>query len=213
MAFTLAVGQLVELRVYASEAEQTAINAVHFQVTQTTGGPTTDADAASGWAAIVPGLYKNVMSNDATYRGLGVRVLTGAGLLPAEAFSAIGAGVGALMSPVQPRQVCGLISAYTGFKGRSQRGRCYVPFPSNSLNDVGGVPVAGYAALLSAIKAILYGPIIIVNGGATGTAVMSPVIFHRATSTGTPVASAVTRPRWATQRRRGSYGRPNVSPV
>lgn len=206
------VGTLLRLKWYATVGDQCSINTTYYSCTVATGAPTQDSDVASGYAAVLPGFVKNLMSNQATYNGLTVQVVQPAPM-PIPAANTGGSGVGALVSNVMPRQVAGLISCYAAFSGRRFRGRVYIPFPAVNQDDTGGLPLAGYVVLLNALKALIYGPIVIPNAGATGTVTLLPVIFHRATVTSTPVVTAVSRSKWATQRRRGSFGRPNVSPV
>jgi len=56
----------------------------------------------------------------------------------------------------------------------------------------------------------LYTPTTVAAGGNDAT--LLPVVFHRATNTGNDITSYLVRPVWATQRRRGAYGRQNVPP-
>jgi hypothetical protein len=110
-----------------------------------------------------------------------------------------------------PGQVSGMLTKRTGFPGRSGRGRIYIPFPSDAfVEPTNNVPTAAYVGKLQQIANFYAADFSFVAGGTSYT--FQPVLFRKKTKTVTPLTAVQTRPRWATQRRRGNYGRVNVPP-
>jgi hypothetical protein len=137
----------------------------------------------------------------------------------APAGSIAGNGVGTAGAVHLPKQTCGLISYVDGLSGRAHRGRMYVPFPSSADNVADGVPTVGYVVNLGALLTALLVPIIVVGAG--GNTTIQPGLYHRAKVGPPPVPQSITilsgpptpSTLWATQRRRGDYGRPNRAPL
>lgn len=126
-------------------------------------------------------------------------------------FSTTLANQGALAGDPLPKQVSGIITKRTGNPGSKGRGRCYIPFPTEGVNDATGVPTAAYTTLLSNLAAALQQNLLI--GLAPNTTTLSPCVFRRSNPASSfLVLSHQQRNRWATQRRRGDYGKSNVSP-
>jgi hypothetical protein len=122
-----------------------------------------------------------------------------------------GNGFGDNAGDALPRQTSGIISLVTALGGRKNRGRVYVPFPSETDNAIAGHPTAGYVTALGDLAAILTGPYIGVGAGGN-TNDLQPVILHRVDGSVTPITGHFERSFWATQRRRGDFGRPNTGP-
>jgi hypothetical protein len=108
-------------------------------------------------------------------------------------------------------QAAGLVSKRTGLRGRAGRGRCYIPFPSTDFLDTDGTPTAAYVALLTGI-AFFFCTNIVMTDGAGNSAICVPQVSHGAGLTGSNITSYQTPKRWATQRRRGNFGRTNPPP-
>ncbi len=106
------------------------------------------------------------------------------------------------------RQLCGMISWRTLFAGPANRGRTFFPFPCTDEDSVGGVPTIAYETILNNIATALAGPIAF---GAGGMAVLG--VYHRVSRTTSPIDDWTIQRKFATQKRRGSYGRANVSPI
>jgi len=96
-----------------------------------------------------------------------------------------------------PPQVCGLITWRTGFIGRNQRGRIYLPAPAESLNNAGQVATSlkdSYAAFADAM---------LTQPDVTGLiSAFNLCILHRETLTSTDVVSYTIANDFKTQRRR-----------
>jgi hypothetical protein len=74
-----------------------------------------------------------------------------------------------------------------------------------------GIPSATYISNAQALGNVLSIPTGAIPNGA-GSLNMSPVIWHRSTNTFTLINGYVVRPKFATQRRRGDFGRVNIMP-
>lgn len=208
MAFT--VGDIIETRLFCTQTDQTSVNVRQWVVTaQVAGGPSENfvADALSN---IFANLYKALMSVGARYNGLGLRRINPLPIA-VESFSPIGAGAGAVAGTNLPRQTCGIISLRTPFGGRKYKGRIYVPFPSATDNTTNGVPTTTYGSNLALLGSQFIKDQTVISGASS--VALTPIVFHRSDRTYTQIVGAVYPLRWATQRRRGSYGRPNTSPV
>lgn len=120
-----------------------------------------------------------------------------------------GAG-GAVALPKQTAGLCRFKSLTAGSKGEN---RIYVPFPPAALNDSTGKPSAGYLSNLLDLALLLGQPMVCDSvSGAAGTLV--PTLNIRPGGAFPPdlIAAGVTAHSWATQRRRGDYGKVNKNP-
>lgn len=203
-------GNRVEMRIFTKVTNQTSINVRHYRCDSSLGLGADLAVAAQQISDSVAADLKAVLSVEATYRGLGLRIVRP---LPAglETLTSSSSGPGTGTGIVMPLQICGLISLRSMFSGRSGRGRFYVPFPPNSQGIAGGLPSAGYLTGLQPL-AVLLGNTITV-GTVPNTSVLVPAIWQRKTDTMVDIVGFITPQKWATQRRRGSFGRPNDSPI
>jgi len=219
MTTPFVVGQVVQLRFWCVDSEQASVNTNWYVVAAVGGSAATDDDLAL--EADVDGIivYPPILNNGAFYRGTQVSIHTGV-----PPYSAITAPVFSVTSPTAgnagavalPRQTCGLCRLTTALPGPKNRGRCYAPFPAADSDSGDGVPSAGYLADLITWSFVMGAGRAIAEGGRTATLVR--VIIHRPDKHGlvavpTPVSEHPTLAFWATQRRRGSFGRANKSPI
>lgn len=204
MAQTLAVGNIVELKVFNSLGSQIAINVFHFQVTATSGASITDQQAVDGFAAGVAPLYKTWMPATALHLGCRLQVIQP---LPIPVFvkNTTSAGIGARGADAMAPAVSICITKRTALAGRQFRGRVYLPFFAEDQNDASGNPTAGATNDSAGLANYILTQKIINPGG--GSATMVPVVYRRVNGTGTPVVSYTVRDRWATQRRRSQINK------
>lgn len=205
----MAVGDLMEVKFYCLQAEQVGINVRHYAVTAMAGAGLTELQLAIGFATLLAPKYKQLIAEGARFEGVGVRKIRP---LPVsmEAFSANGSGPGTVTGDTLPRQVTGLLSLRTNEAGPRRRGRVYVPFPGEFHNAANAIPSAAYTNLLSELGDALKANASITSGA--NTADLRPVIWSRVGGTSADLTVVLARQKWATQRRRGSYGRPNAIP-
>jgi hypothetical protein len=215
-AVALVVNTIYQHTVYindvalANNPTQCAVLRRYYRCTAVAG--CTEDDGASQFDAAYFALYKVLINNNAEYRGSSFKRVTAP--LPANmpAFSVANAGVGIAGAVAAPKQTAGLIKLNTIYTGKHNRGRQYVPFPATADVAGNGAPSAGYLIALGALATQLTtSPFIIVVAG--NTASFEPVIWSpRPLSSVVPIVSFLAETHFATQRRRGDYGRVNVSP-
>jgi hypothetical protein len=208
MSLHLTLGQYVQMRLYCRANDQIAENVLNYQVVAVGGAGLTLQDMATRVGSIMPASFKALLSNQATYLGLSMQQISG--VVERMAVSKTGAGVGTGGATLLPTQVCGLVSLYDGLAGRKHRGRIYLPFPSGSANDVGAIPTAAYATSVASWLATVLSPNHTIGPDST---TLELVIYHRPTANGDAVAIDTIDIKWATQRRRSVFGRPNVDPI
>lgn len=196
----------IQLKLQCVCKDQWGINILHYKRTDAVVPPLPEANVAVAMDALWAPLLKAAISSEAGYMGLSVRVLNPTGL-PAIVTASAGAGTGG--AQVLPRQVSGIITKRTEFAGRSYRGRMYVPFPSEADSDTFGAPNAGYLGALSNI-AIQMVSVVTVGAGYS----FQPVVYQRANILNSaPIINYRVNDRFATQKRRGSYGKQNSGPI
>jgi len=196
----LAVGDVVEGKIYCAAPGDIGINVRHYKVTNVT-GVVRPQDIVDLYFGYFDTAYANVMPTNCEVNSASLQKIFP---LPKEdaAASTVAATPGTIADDLLPRQTCGIITLRTGLAGRKFRGRVYIPFPPENANDGAGQPTPAYLTLLDAI-ATLHDDIITFAVGLT-TISLVPVVFHRLTGTYDQIFTAVTRPRWATQRRRNN---------
>lgn len=118
------------------------------------------------------------------------------------------AAIGTDPGQTLPQQVSGILTKVTTLAGRANRGRCYIPFPTTTYLDTDDSPNVPYVLGLDALGADLVAVRTVTDGADSST--VGAVLYHRASNTTTAVASWLSRKRWATQHRRGNYGRTNA---
>jgi hypothetical protein len=210
MPTTLAVGDVVLMTVACYRPSQVALNDFHWQVAAIGGASLTDAAVALKLDATLAPLYKPLMNGDSTYYGVRLQRISPLPK-PVAVVGEANTGVGTAVGAGLPGQVSGLMTLRTNSAGRAFRGRLYIPFPAASyFSSPLDTPTALWDTNVDAIAAILKNPYLAMIGADTVTLV--PVIWHKATRTSTPIIDAESTSKFATQRRRGNYGRPNVVP-
>lgn len=153
--------------------------------------------------------YKAMMPSVARFRGVSAQDLSSP--ISNIYFNNAHDGVGTQGVSLAPTQTSFLLRKHTLSGGRSNRGRIYVGFPSlDWVFADGGTTPAALVALL-ALAAVLGPSQTIVGAG--GTTNLDLVIWHRSGPINyTLVDSIRTTTAFATQRRRGQFGRINVPP-
>lgn len=213
---------LVSCRVWSADEEQAAVNTLWFNVSSITGDGITDEEFAEYMDTQMGTLYKNILCQNAVYRGMEVQIRRG--FLPAvETFASVlnsdSAGGGTLGTDSIPRQNCGLISFRTQRAGQRYRGRMYLPFLAvvdiTSEGEASVLYLAAADLVRVFLETFIDGDIIV---GATGTATMVSVIYHRPVGgvevvpNRTPIKEVILKTAIATQRRRGTLGKANKGP-
>jgi len=210
MAWILANQDKIEVTYFCVASEQIGVNVVHYDVSAVVGTPTYE-ELADDLTTSVADDFKPWLSDNANYSGLKIR-LVGETPAPAPVYTAGGAGVGTGGATL-PRQLAGLIRKRLDLAGPQGRGRMYVPFPGADMQENGAVSAAGQAQL-GLIRAAVFGAAgsIALTPG-TGSCTLAPVLWNRATDSFSGLVSTQISPQFATQLRRGYFGRPNALPA
>jgi hypothetical protein len=110
--------------------------------------------------------------------------------------------------------VSACLTLLTGLAGRKFRGRLFLPFPGPADSTVtqNPVPTDAYVGKLTNFGVNVVSSFDI-DDGAGNTAHLSPIIYHRSGGGSSLVIGFRANKLWATQRRRGDYGRPNLPPI
>lgn len=204
----MAINDVWRVRIVTKYANQIGVNVVHYRESATTGTGATPQDVAGAVDGAVQAAYKAAISTAADYRGVGAARVSPVPSL--ENNSVANAGGGSVAGGILPTQTAGLISWRTALPGRANRGRIYISFPGSADLSVSETPIATYATRIQAISTALIGPI--TAGVGPNTSTLKLCLRHKATGTVTDVVSGLVQLRWATQRRRGDWGRQNVLP-
>jgi len=208
---------ILEVRTVCSNADQISLNVYHYRVTFVAGpspGCTLTQIAAALSNIFAPG-YQLIMPPSCAYRGTGVKNLSPPPTQ--EAVSTAGAGPGVAAGTEIPQQVSYLVNFKTDFSGRGYRGRVYPGFvSSNFVNTSGNMNAAGLTAI-QLMAATITGNFT-VTGGGDSTTIQLVVLRRQANHLPLPfpttadVTTITARNAFATQRRRGDYGRTNQAP-
>jgi len=201
------INDIIRVAIRTTQSEQAGMMVLHYRCIAKGGTGRELSDIANTFDNHLFEEVKAVLPTAATYDGITVSRIRGAGEHPAPVFASGNNGNGDQAGHVLPRQTSGLIQWRTLLSGRKNRGRTYVPFPTEAHNDTGFGPNAAYTTLLQALATDLYGPVVSDAGGNSNTFALT--IWHRSSQTDTLVSAVATSNKWATQRRRSSFGRAN----
>lgn len=210
----LNAGDIIQMRMVTTSQKQFAFNIRHFQVASlSAGGAQTLQGLLEAVDEVVAPRLRNLVSPEALYEGMGMRrLLSFIGPATLEVHTVARQGVGTSVGDVLPRQACGIATLYTIRPGRRYRGRIYLPFPGEGDNSADGTPTSAYLARVRDLMDVLAGTVVFVLPGAIGNVTLKPSILHRSAGTVDDVTHYQERDRWATQRRRGDFGKLNADP-
>ena len=204
------LGDILQIRIECSMGDQASENIRHIQIMSVTAPEPPYSAIADQLSTGLSAKYIPAIATNARYNGVAVRRVKP--LPPTiETISLIGANPGTATGDAMPGQVAGLGNLKSAFAGRAFRGRVYVPFPAESDNGPDGAPTAAYLVKLQALIDLLVAGGTITLGG--GNLTFNWVLYHRVAGTTTPLTVATARPKFATQRRRGGFGRPNPATI
>jgi len=204
------VGDVYQVSPMCFYDDQLGILALHMSVQSVVAGGPTDLQLAAFLDNVWAPLIKPTIPAVVDYIGFQVQKVFPAPRLNA-AHSVAHAGVGTATGNPLPTQTAGLINGSSSVPGRSGHARVYPAFPATSHNDTDASPTAGYLTLLDNIAAELLINRIVAGAGAA-TATLAYGVFSRKLGVCSPFTETGPEDGWATQRRRGFFGRPNVRP-
>lgn len=213
----IAVGNFYKHRTYCYAGDQVSINTRYFTIVLITGSVVTEQSLTNALDTVLAALYKPALFNSASYIGSDIQNITGAKPYPIQTFTNSNQGAGTGGASTQGSQVSGLITLRTAYTGKGYRGRAYIPFPSAVFSTTSSPPTmtSAYATLLDAIANQTTGGTVVTAGGTNVG--LGWLIAHSqppaVRGTYTAVLSGSCGVAWATQKRRGDYGRTNPVPV
>lgn len=189
---------------------QLAINILHYRVSAIVTGVVDLQDVADAFSGGLGPSLADCMNISADFRGVMCNRIHPAPL-SVQAISTVGQQAGTVAGDAMSKQTSGIITWQTSLAGRSNRGRTYVPFPGEADNDAAGHPTAGYVARLNLFGADVMLTTVVTNGANSVTFI--PIVLRRnSVATSQAILAKRANVKWATQRRRGDYGRANTLP-
>lgn len=198
------------LRCVCRTSDQIAVNNIHYIMFVENGSPTTEALLAA-WGPQIRDAYAVLLSDEAFFYGLSLqRLVNGAAVAAPDVW--VDETQGLEVSELLPKQSSGIISAYTLFPGPSGRGRIYVPFAGEGSNEPEGRPTLNYVDKLEALADEVYTRKTYSAPDLDNEVTPWPIIYNRANNTNKNIQRYIARRAWATQRRRGDYGKQNHVP-
>jgi hypothetical protein len=208
------VGNILTLRAWCTQGNQASVNTFHYRVDASSGLGCTTGEIADEFSTLIGTTMKGLLNNVAFYNGVQCYVNQLPLPLPQDSTLSSGQGTGGATS--LPPQSCGLTEWDTNFAGPANRGRTYWPFPSTAEDSTGGVPGASYISVLATFGGLLITHTLF--GTLGNTCNVTFVLKHGKNKAGTipapsPIVNSTAIAKWATQKRRSAFGRPNVSPV
>jgi hypothetical protein len=210
MAVPVVAGDFVEVKSFCSVNNQVGINVFHLLVGLVTGVTTTYTSVANTFTASLQPVLQGFCPADVTIWGCVARRIRPLPVSVQEA-NTMGSVMGTHVGGPLPTSTSGLITWRTNVSGRAGRGRMYPPFPSNDFADVDGKATPAIVPALNGIANAIIG-VGVVPGNVGDQALVSLILYHRATFSGVNIGGFTSRQLFATQRRRGQTGRPNVIP-
>lgn len=211
MAVFIADQDIWRTTLVVTHTDQTSITDLHYRAGNIVTGGITDAEWLTIFNGVVIPLLLPVLCNSANYIGTYCQRLFPLPILP-RAIDKSAAAVGTAGATPLPPQTAGLTTWYTAKAGRAQIGRTYWPFPATAMSTTTGQPAGGtvtnYIALAAGVRAGVTPAV-----GFSGSCDMLLSILHRNTSLTDQIQTSLSHQSWATQKRRGAFGKPNTSPI
>ena len=186
---------------------QAGVNTAYFRATNPFGAPTI-SDAAASLTAMYYPLIDDMVSDQAH-----LVFTTGRRIFPNPTGTFIVAWGTSLPGEdpgeTLPPQTSGLISFPTAFPFAGGNGRKYIPFPTETSNGADGKPVPGYVSALASLAAVWRFDNAFTWSASAHGITLRGGLFKPLTQTFWPFLDVNARDGWATQRRRGAFGRPD----
>jgi len=206
----MSVGDLYEFRIFSTCQDQVGMNVLHYKVSTETGTFPPPSAWPNTFMDNISDDYCQLLNTDAALALVLVQLI---GVVPPGPIynSTLAPISGTGGDGILPKQVSGLIAKKTQLGGKANHGRIYIPFPYIEADGAGGKPVPDYLANLGDLGDLLAPDISF--GTDPNTVTLQAQIYHRESNTTTPWTSCVVRSKWATQRRRGDFGKQNVLPL
>ena len=189
---------------------QAGENVLHYVISASAGAGVGLLDVANALFALKAPVYGPVIANAAQFSSVTcTSIFPLPRSLSVKSTTAPVVGTGGI--GLLPEQVSGIVKKRTLVGGRHGRGRAYIPFPADIDNSATGRPTVAYVTALATLALEMLTPVLVTVGAAT--VLLDPCIVNRSVpislAATTPVLDTNAEASWATQRRRGNFGRPN----
>lgn len=215
MAVAMQVNDILAARIWTTLDDQSAVNTYNYECISVTGGGITDQDLSNSIDTLWATFYKGVMSIAGKYNGVQVYYVKRSGSLPSPVKTTSSAGAGLSPNPTVPPNAAAIFKYQTFVRGPSGRGRVFLPFLATANMAPDGRPTSAFDTALAAQAALVLAPLTITSGGNSAT--LAWVLVHRQTPPTPPTATQITQAesagKFGQMHKRGSYGRPNASPI
>lgn len=210
-AFPIPIGGIVKALTYCTIPGQTSVNTHKWQLTSLTSGSSfSSAGFTADYDTAMAALYAVLLATQATYYGTQVYLMNPIGLPPRPDSTSANVTSGTGGAGLLPTQTSGLISLRSSTLGKIGAGRSYIPFPYIDAAQTDGTPTTAYTDKLVDLGTFLRSNLLVIQGGVTGT--FRPCLYRGGADTPRFIEEELSADAWATQRKRGSYGRSNKTP-
>jgi hypothetical protein len=210
-------GGIYKLRTFCYSGNQVGINTRYLIPILVSGSPQTEQTLVNNLDGTLAPLYKPMLFNGASYIGCDLQYVSGLPPYEVQLVSFSNTGIGTGGASALPSQVSGIYTLRTSRAGRGYRGRSYIPFPPAAATTNGPPPLmtSTYQINLTALATQVTGVSTMSTGGALYD--LDWCILHQSPSdvkgTTTPITGFQVGSLWATQKRRGDFGRVNPLPT
>jgi hypothetical protein len=211
------VGNIYRHRTFCYCGDQVGINVRYFAVAALTGAPATEQALLEKIDPLLAAVYKPGLVNSAEYIGTDMQDITGAPPYPIQVFTTANQGAGTGGAATMGSQVSGIYSTVTAKTGKKFRGRAYIPFPAAAMSTTDAPPemTDAYQSILADIANLTTAATALIVGGSAYT--LNWALCHNPQAAGAKSLDITTGYKigvaWATQKRRGDFGRTNAFPL
>jgi hypothetical protein len=213
---TANVGNLYRHRTFCYSGDQVGINVRYFVVAAVVGTPQNEINLIQVMDLALSARYIPALWNVAEYVGSDIQNITAAPPYAIQVGTSANQAVGTGGALPQASQVSGIFTTRSALTGRANRGRSYIPFPSASAATLTTPPemTVAYQGLLLAIASQVTGATTAVVGAGTYTLQWVLCKNPQASIPKTTVNldTIFVGESFATQKRRGDFGRTNPFP-
>lgn len=210
MAQPVNVGDTVVVTIVSGWGDD-AFNRLAYEITALGAGTPTDLTFVSAFDVAINTDWKAILANNVAYRGCFATLHAFGDPTPFIRQVATGnAGVGTFGTDMIAAQVAGLIKWKTPRAGRKERGRMYVPGVAKSAVDTTEHPTTAYKTALDTVATDIIG---FTSASFAGTSCSCRLCLRNKVGTLTTITDFEISPKWATQKRRGDYGRQSLGPL
>lgn len=210
-SFSFPIGSILKVGMICKIPGQISVNTLKFQMVDLIGASSFGTqNFLTDLATDMSALMAPLLSNSAELYGLNCYLMNPIGPAPRPDDTGPLGVAGTAGAGLMPAQTSGLISWYTALLGKHGQGRMYVPFPAPASNQSDGTPTAGYVTALGDLSSSLRTLRTVVDGPVTAS--FQLCIYIDPLAGPHFVVDATERDAWATQRRRGAFGRANNPP-